>query len=135
MNWVDSINYFIGKGKVQKVAIYDCGGKPLAATPELQFADQEVLGIIKCVNIPFNIYSRSQFGLFIGHTKYLCFKADDKTMIGLTEDDLFVAHICDSVMILAFITISVNADISCLGEVWTFAQELRSKMEVSMFVS
>ena len=134
MNWVESINYFIGKGKVKKAAIFSDGGKPLATSPDLQIPDQDVLSLMRCVSIPVNIYDRSQFGLFIGQVNYLCFKIDNSTLVGLTKEELFVAHRCDNVLILAFIPVIVETNTSCLGEVWTFAQELKSRMDVSQFV-
>ena len=134
MNWVESINYFMGKGTIQKAAIFDNGGKPLAATQDLQMSDQDARAIKKCVSLPINVYDRTQFGLFIGQIRYLCFKVDSRTMIGVTKEELFVAHLCDDVMILAFVSILVDTSTSCLGEVWTFAQELKSHIEVSTFV-
>ena len=134
MNWAESINYFLGKGKIRKAAIYSDGGKPLAATQDLQLPDQDVLALMRCVAIPVNIYDRTQFGLFIGQINYLCFKIDNSTLVGLTKEELFVAHSCDNVMIVAFIPIVTETSVSCLGEVWTFAQELKSRMEVSQFV-
>lgn len=135
MNYMESIHYFLGKGKVSKAAIFDRGGKPLAGSPDLNISDQEARAISACVSIPVDVYNRTQFGLFIGQINYICFKVDNQTVIGITKDELFVAHHCDDVMILAFIGVSLpETKISCLGEVWTFAQELKSHMEVSNFV-
>jgi hypothetical protein len=135
MNWVESINYFVGKGKVSRAAIYDNGGKPLAGSPDIQIPDQDVRAISACVSIPVNVYHRTRFGLFIGQVRYICFKVDNSTVIGITKDELFVAHHCDNVLILAFVPVTLpESSTSCLGEVWTFAQELKSHMEVSQFV-
>lgn len=135
MNWVESINYFVGKGKVSRAAIYDSGGKQLAGSPDLQIPDQDVRAISACVSIPVDVYHRIQFGLFIGQVRYICFKVDNRTVIGITKDELFVAHHCDNVMIIAFVPVTLpESSTSCLGEVWTFAEELKSHIEVSQFV-
>ncbi|KAL4236091.1 hypothetical protein ACF0H5_004477 [Mactra antiquata] len=135
MNFEDSINYFVGKGKVSKAAIYDSGGKPLAGTSDMQISDQDVRAIANCVSIPINVYHRIRFGLFIGNVRYICFKVDSQTVIGITKDEIFVAHQCDTVMIIAFVQLAQQkTDVSCLGEVWNFAEELKSHMEVSTFV-
>lgn len=135
MSLDDSINYFVGKGKVTKAAIYDSGGKPLAAVPDMQVSDQDVRAIANCVSIPINVYHRDRFGLFIGNIRYICFKVDTRTLIGITKEELFVAHQCDTVMIIAFLELNTyETKASCLGEVWNFAEELKSHMEVSTFV-
>lgn len=135
MSWEESINYFVGKGKISRAAIYDHGGKPLAGSPDMQIPDQDVRAIGHCVNLPVDHFHKVRFGLFIGQVRYICFKVDGKTLIGISREDLFVAHQCDSVMILSYIALAVpESNVSCLGEVWTFAEELKSHMEVSQLI-
>jgi len=135
MNWEESINYFVGKGKIQRAAIFEHGGKMLAGTPDMQLSDQDIRAIVHCVGLPLNVFHKFRFGLFIGQVRYVCFKVDDRTMLGVSRDDLFVAHICDNVLILSFVELNKpETDVSCLGEVWTFAQELKSNMDVSQLV-
>ncbi|KAH3832116.1 hypothetical protein DPMN_105483 [Dreissena polymorpha] len=135
MNWEESVNYFVSKGNISRVAIYDQGGKPLAGTPDLQFQDGDVRSIYNCVKLPLNVFHKYRFGLFLGAERFICFKVDSLTMIGVSRDSLYVAHLCDNVMILAFVALQgPETRVSCLGEVWTFAQELKSHMEVSQFV-
>lgn len=137
MSWEESINYFVGKGNVTRAAIYDNGGKPLAGSPDMQISDQDIRAIAHSVALPEDVHvsHRVRFGLFIGQVRYICFKVDSKTMIGISREDLFVAHLCDNVMILAYVMLSLpESNVSCLGEVWTFAEELKSHMAVSHLV-
>lgn len=135
MDYTESIHYFLGKGKVSKAAIFDSGGKMLAGSDDISISDQDARALSACVSIPVDVYHRNQFGLFIGQVHYICFKVDNQTVIGLTKDELFVGHHCDNVLIVAYIPVNIpDTKVSCLGEVWTFAEELKSHMEVSTFV-
>lgn len=134
MNWVESIDYFIAKGKVSRAGIFDNGGKELAGTPDLQISDQDARAIKHCVDLPVNIYDRTKFGVFLSQSRYVCLKVDSRTLIGMNKEELFVGHRCDDVLIIAFVPLRVDTSVSCLGEVWTFAEELKSHMEVSQFV-
>lgn len=135
MNYVDSIDHFLGKGKVSKAAIFDRGGKPLATSPDLKISDQEARAISACISIPVDLRRKTQFGLFIGKINYICFKVDNKTVIGVNKDKLFVAHHCDDVMIVAFVRVVLpEGRTSCLCEVWNFAEELKTKLDVSNFM-
>jgi len=135
MSWEESINYFVGKGKINRAAIYDTGGKPLAGSEDLQVSDQDVRAVINCVSLPVDKFHKVRFGLFIEHIRYICFKVDERTLIGISREDLFVAHQCDNVLILAYIPLAAQeTNVSCLGEVWTFAEELKTHMAVSQLV-
>lgn len=135
MSWDESINYFVGKGKIGKAGIYDTGGKQLAGSENLQVSDQDIRSIEHCVSLPVDKFHKVRFGIFIEQVRYICFKVDSKTLIGVSREDLFVAHMCDNVLILAYIPLGVEeTNVSCLGEVWTFAEELKSHMAVSQLV-
>lgn len=133
MNWVELVNNFIQKGTVERAAIFHSNGSCLASTNS-SISSDDVMAILRGLNTRIVLGNKTNFGLFIENNRYVCFKADDDTVIGHTVDSLFVANRCDDVVILAFVAIKPEAEFSCLGEVWTFAQELRTKMEISAFI-
>lgn len=134
MNWQERIDYLVGKGRISRVAIFGIGGKPLAGTTGLHIPDLDIVALCECVDLPLNVYNRSNFGLFIGQVQYLCLKVNANTLLGISKEDLFVAHRCDNVLILAFVPMLTDTTVSCLSEVWTFSEELKSHIEVSHLV-
>lgn len=134
MNWTELNNYFIGKGKVNRAAIFDRKGKNLACSPGLQIPEDEVITIIRCLDSICKGLDRPHFALFFGDARFLCFRPTTRTMIGRTRADFFVAHLCDDVIIFAFSPLLQESNISCIGEVWTFAREVQSRMEISAFI-
>lgn len=133
MNWVELVNNFIQKGTVERAAIFNADGNCLASTNS-SISRDDVIAILRGLKTRMVLGNKANFGLFIDNNRYVCFKADDNTVIGHTVDSLFVANLCDDVVILAFVTVKPETESSCLGEVWTFAQELRTKMEISAFI-
>ncbi|KAK3089174.1 hypothetical protein FSP39_001458 [Pinctada imbricata] len=134
MNWIQLMQYFVGKGKITRAALYDKKGKLLAANEDPKIPQDEIISITKCLDTNYVVLNKPHFGLFFGDERYLCFRAAENTIIGRTADDFFVAHACEDVVIIAFTRIVVEPKFSCLGEVWTFARELRSRMEISAFI-
>lgn len=135
MNWVEMLNYFIGKGKIERAAIFDVKGKCLSSSEnERNIPADEAVTICKYLASEFRGLTQPHFGLFFGETRYMCFRVTKNTIIGWTKSDFFVGHICQDVLIIAFSSIEIEPKFSCIGEVWTFANELRSRMEISAFI-
>jgi hypothetical protein len=135
MNWVEMMNYFIGKGKVKRAAIFDLKGKCLSSSEkERSIPADEAVTICKYLGSEFQGLTQPHFGLFFGDIRYMCFRVTKNTIVGWTTTDFFVGHICQDVLIIALATIEMEPNFSCIGEVWTFANELRSRMEISAFI-
>lgn len=134
MNWIEMMNYFIGKGKIKRAAIFDLKGKCLASSEKERSIPAEATTIFKYLGTEFKGLTQSHFGLFFGEHRYICFRVTKNTIVGWTKTDFFVGHICQDVLIIAFASIEVEPNFSCIGEVWTFANELRSRMEISAFI-
>lgn len=135
MNWKEMMNYFIGKGKIKRAAIFDLKGKCLASTEkEKLIPSDEATTLSKFLGTEFHGLTQSHFGLFFGETRYICFRVTKNTIVGWTTTDFFVAHLCQDILIMGFASIEVEPSFSCIGEVWTFANELRSRMEISAFI-
>lgn len=135
MNWDEMMKYFVGKGKIKRAAIFDLKGKRLASTEtEKHIPSDEATTLCKFLDTEFQGLTQSHFGLFFGETRYICFRVTKNTIVGWTKSDFFVAHLCQDILIMGFATIELEPSFSCIGEVWTFANELRSRMEISAFI-
>jgi hypothetical protein len=134
MNWTDMMNLFVGKGHVRRAAIFDLEGKCLAASEDPNIPHDEITSIVRCLNENYAVLNKPIFALFFGEERFVCFRATPNTIVGRTEKDFFVAYRCDEHLIVAFADIIVNPKISCIGEVWTFGNEIRSRMEISAFI-
>jgi len=134
MDWVQIIGGFIAKGRVKRAAVFDRGGKCLTSSKELKIPQDEVISVVRCMDTEFVGLNKPHFGLFFGEDRYLCFRADKKTIIGLTRVEFFVAHIYEDIVIFAFADLEADTNVSCIGEVWTFAREVRSKMELEALI-
>lgn len=134
MDWVEMVSKLISKGRVKQAAIFDIKGKCLSASKDLIIPQDEVLSVVRVLDSEFALLNKPQFGLFFGELRYICFRADKSTVLGLTQNDFFVAHKCDDILIFAFCDIKTESEVSCIGEVWTFAREVKSRMEISTFI-
>lgn len=134
MDWTDMMNIFVGKGHVRRAAIYDLNGKCLAASEDPNIPQEEIISIVRSLNENYVVLNKPIFALFFGEERYVCFHATPNTIVGRTAKDFFVAYRCDDFVIIAFADIIVNPKFSCIGEVWTFGSELRSRMEISAFI-
>lgn len=134
MDWTDMMNLFVGKGRVKRAAIYDLKGKCLAASDDPNIPQDEIISIVRCLNEKYVVLNKPIFALFFEEERYVCFHATPNTIVGRTVSDFFVAYRCDDFVIIAFADIIVNPKFSCIGEVWTFGSEIRSRMEISAFI-
>lgn len=134
MEWTDMMNIFVGKGHVRRAAIYDLNGKCLAASEDPNIPQEEIISIVRSLKENYVVLNKPIFALFFGEERYVCFHATPNTIVGRTAKDFFVAYRCDDFVIIAFADIIVNPKFSCIGEVWTFGSELRSRMEISAFI-
>lgn len=134
MDWTEMMNIFVGKGHVRRAAIYDLNGKCLAASEDPNIPQEEIISIVRSLNENYVVLNKPIFALFFSEERYVCFHATPNTIVGRTAKDFFVAFRCDDFVIIAFADIIVNPKFSCIGEVWTFGSELRSRMEISAFI-
>lgn len=134
MDWGEMILAFVAKGRINKAAIFDRKGKCMSTSPDLKIPQDEVISVVRCLDAEFVSLNKPHFGLFFGEDRFICFRADKSTVIGLTKTAFFVAHMCDDVLIFAFSDMLEESNVSCLAEVWTFAREVRSRMDLSAFI-
>ena len=99
-------------------AIFDLDGEKLAATQGVTISKAEVQGLLKSMQVP----CTSIFSLFMGGLKVGCMRVDDRTLIGRTPEEVFVAHRSNDVLICAYTALGNKS--SCLGSVKNFALKL-----------
>ncbi|KAK6180105.1 hypothetical protein SNE40_012313 [Patella caerulea] len=118
MTWEEMVDSLTQEGKLQKAAIFDLNGEKLAGTLGIKLSKTEALSLLTCLNGR----SNNIFGLFIEGELYSFFLVDDHTLIGKTQNTIFVAQRSKNVLICAFS--GMKSNVSCLGGVRNFATKL-----------
>lgn len=118
MTWSEIVDNLRTEGNLKMAAIFDLDGEKLAATQGISMSKSEVQGLLQSMQVPCS----DIFALFLGGLKVGCMRLDDRTLIGRTADDVFVAHRSDDVLICAYAALGSKS--SCLGSVKNFALKL-----------
>ncbi|KAL8584639.1 hypothetical protein ACOMHN_002368 [Nucella lapillus] len=118
MTWSEVVDNLRTEGNLKMAAIFDLDGEKLAATQGVSISKSEVQGVLKSLQIP----CTAIYALFLGGSKVSCMRVDDRTLLGRTPEDVFVAYRNNDVLICAFTALGTNN--SCLCSVKNFALKL-----------
>ncbi|XP_041358801.1 uncharacterized protein LOC121375423 [Gigantopelta aegis] len=91
MSWTDFVSHMLATThKIEKVAVLNCDGKPLAITEGLSLSELEGTAVIKSLLDPAGSITR----LHIDNNFYTLFQGNDNTVVGVSpmRDRVFVAH-------------------------------------------
>ncbi|XP_076462174.1 uncharacterized protein LOC143294673 [Babylonia areolata] len=118
MTWSEIVDNLRSEGNLKMAAIFDLDGERLGATQGVAISKSEVQGVLKSLQIPCSTI----YALFLGGAKVNCLRVDERTLLGRTPEDVFVAYRNNDVLICASTALGNKS--SCLGSVRNFALKL-----------
>lgn len=100
MSWAEYLSHLMqATNKVEKAAVFNLKGQPLATTEDLQVSDADGRALLHCLSDP----SRSLTRLTIDEADFRCFQGNDNALVGkgvANKDKVLVAKLTDEVLVL-----------------------------------
>ncbi|KAL8590749.1 hypothetical protein ACOMHN_064852 [Nucella lapillus] len=126
MPWSEIVDNLLQESKLKMAVIFDLSGVKLAASQGVTISEHEAKGVLQSLQIPANTgAASSMFGLYLGGSQVNCLRLDDRSLIGKTSSEVFVAYRADNVLVCGYS--SLEGKISCLGSVRDFALKLNTQ--------